>query len=93
MCKLTVVGEQAKSGEEWNRSENEELRVLMKGFQIVSKAPVCFLMEADNFSIDMYSISRFFHSVTLILFLDFQFMRIVFLATIRAMERILLDLG
>lgn len=57
----------------------------------MSKSTVCFLMEADNFSIDMYSISRFFQSVILIVFLDFQFRRIVFLVMIRAVESILRD--
>lgn len=63
----------------------------MKGFQMVSKSAVCFLIEADNCSIDMYSISKFFQSVILIVSFDFQFMRIVFLAMVSAMESILLD--
>ena len=55
------------------------------------KIIVLLLMDADNFSIDMFSINGFSQIVMLILFLDFQFMRIVFLAMVKAMESILLD--
>ena len=55
------------------------------------KIIVLLLMDADNFSIDMFSINGFSQIVILILFLDFQFMRIVFLAMVKAMESILLD--
>ena len=63
----------------------------MNGFQIASISLVCFFMPADHFSIEMYSISRFFQIVILLLCRDFQFMRIVFFAMIMAMDRILLD--
>ena len=46
-----------------------------------------FFMEADSFPL----ICIRFQSVILFLCLDFQFMRIVFLAMVRAMESILLD--
>ena len=63
----------------------------MNGFQIELKSAVWFIIEAVNCSIDMCSISRFFHSVVLILFLVFQFMRIIFLPMVWAIESILLD--
>ncbi len=46
-------------------------------------------MEADNCSIVMCSNRRFFQMVMLIFFLDFQFMRMVFLVMVRAMGSIL----
>ena len=53
------------------------------------ESAVCFLIEADRFSIDI-SIDTFFQSAILIVFLEFQFMMIVFLVMIRATEIILL---
>ena len=50
-----------------------------------------YLGKKGQIPIDMCSISRFFQSVMLILFIVFQFMRIVFLAMVRAIESILLD--
>ena len=69
----------------------KEVSMLMNGFQIVLKSAVWFIIEAVNCSINMCSIRRFFQSVVLILFLVFQFMRIVFFAVVRAIESILLD--
>ena len=61
----------------------------MKGFQIISisNSADCFLIEADSFSMEMYSINRFFQSVVLILFL--VFMRMVLLAMVKTTESIL----
>ncbi len=46
-------------------------------------------MEADSCSIVMCSNRRFFQMVMLIFFLDFQFIRMVFLAMVGAMGSIL----
>ena len=45
------------------------------------------LMEADIFSIDRCSSSEFFQWVTVMAFLVFQFMRMIFLAMVRAVSR------
>lgn len=72
--------------------ENYGFSEVRNAFQAVSNSEVCVLMEVDNFSMDIYSVSRFFQCVMLILCLVFQFMRIVFLAMVRATESILFDL-
>ena len=50
---------------------------------------VCW-MGQDKYSKEIWSISKFFHCAMFVLFLDFQFMRIVFLAIVREVRSTIL---
>ena len=62
----------------------EWVNLFMKVDQVSLKLVDLFVREAVIFSIDMCSVRRFFHCVTLRRAFDFQFRRTVFLAIARA---------